>query len=141
MKQVESGVNLKMASSLPEPKLAKSWILRSIFIGLACFCLVLGTLGIIVPGLPTFDFYFLAALFASKGSKRLHNWIVSNKFIAPILQQWHHHRTLPFRVKLLSLFSMTVAACLLIFTVPHPWAVGFIIMMMALVQLWIWIKT
>lgn len=140
MKQLESGQNLKTVTRLPEPKLAKSWPIRAVFIILACLCLILGTVGIVVPGLPTFDFYFLAAIFASKGSKRLHNWIVNNKVIAPILQQWQNRRTLPLKVKIFSLLSMTAAACLLIWTVPHPWAVGVIVILMILVQLWMWLK-
>lgn len=123
-----------------EPVLAKSLFLRGFFIVLACLCLVLGSIGIVVPGLPTFDFYFLAALFAAKGSKRLHAWIVNNRFIAPILQQWQAQHKLPLKVKLFSLVSMSVAACILIITVPHPWAVGSIIIIMLAVQLWMWLK-
>ena len=48
--------------------LAKSIWVRWLCIGLAWICLCIGTLGIIIPGLPTFDFYFLATLFAAKGS-------------------------------------------------------------------------
>lgn len=140
MKQAESEPNINVLPSMPEPQLAKSWLVRWLCIVLAWLCLVLGTLGLAIPGLPTFDFYFLAAVFAAKGSKRLHSWIVNNRVIAPILQQWHTNRTLPLKVKLLSLMSMGIAACILTFTVPHPWAVGIILTIMAFVQLWMWLK-
>ena len=70
----------------------------------------------------------------------MHQWIVNNKVIAPILQQWQLKRTLPVKVKLFSLASMSVAAGILIWTVPHPWAVGTIVLMMVCVQLWMWLK-
>lgn len=140
MKQTGSETNLNTSISMSEPRLAKSWLVRWICIALAGLCLVLGTIGLVVPGLPTFDFYFLATLFAAKGSQRMHQWIVNNKVIAPILQQWQLKRTLPVKVKLFSLASMSVAAGILIWTVPHPWAVGTIIVMMVCVQFWMWLK-
>ena len=140
MKQTGTETEINTSITLPEPKLAKSWLVRCVCIALAGFCLILGTSGLVVPGLPTFDFYFLAAIFAAKGSKRMHHWIVNNRLIAPILQQWQTQRTLPTKVKLFSLLSMSVAAGILILTVPHPWAVGAIIMMMICVQLWMWLK-
>lgn len=141
MKKSETEQQLNSAVSLQQPKLAKSWLIRCICIVLAWLCLAVGSLGIIVPGLPTFDFYFLAAMFAAKGSAKLHHWIVSNRFIAPILQHWQHHRKLQMRVKILSLLSMSFAAILMIMTIPHPWAVGIVIMIMVCVQCWIWFRS
>lgn len=140
MKQTGTETDINTSMTLPEPKLAKSWLVRCVCIALAGLCLILGTIGLVVPGLPTFDFYFLATLFAAKGSQRMHQWIVNNKVIAPILQQWQLKRTLPVKVKLFSLASMSVAAGILIWTVPHPWAVGTIVLMMVCVQLWMWLK-
>lgn len=140
MKQAKSGQELNTVLTLQKSKLTKSWIVRWICIILAWLCLVLGTLGIIVPGIPTFDFYFLAALFASKGSTKLHGWIVNNRIIAPILQQWQTQRRLPLKVKILSLMSMSVAAVLMVITIPHPWAVGTLIMVMICAQVWLWFK-
>lgn len=140
MKQAKSGQELNTVLTLQKSKLTKSWIVRWICIILAWLCLVLGTLGIIVPGIPTFDFYFLAALFASKGSTKLHGWIVNNRMIAPILQQWQTQRRLPLKVKILSLMSMSIAAVLMVITIPHPWVVGTLIMVMICAQVWLWFK-
>lgn len=141
MKQTESGPELNTAVALPTAKLAKSWIARWIYIALAWLCLALGTLGIVIPGLPTFDFYFLATVFAAKGSAKLHARIVNNRIVAPILKQWQTNRSLPLRVKIASLISMSVAAAIMIFTVPHPWAVAVVVVIMLCVQLWMWLKT
>lgn len=133
-------------SSISKPKddsdsnLAKSIWVRWVCIGLAWVCLAIGTLGIIIPGLPTFDFYFLATIFAAKGSARLHRWIVQNRVIGPILQQWKEHKTLPTRAKILSLLSMSLAAGLMLWKVPHPYFVGIAIIIMIAVQIWIWWK-
>ncbi|WP_213065997.1 YbaN family protein [Acinetobacter sp. WCHAc060042] len=123
-----------------DSNLAKSIWVRWVCIGLAWVCLAIGTLGIIIPGLPTFDFYFLATIFAAKGSARLHRWIVQNRVIGPILQQWKEHKTLPTKAKILSLLSMSLAAGLMLWKVPHPYFVGIAIIIMIAVQIWIWWK-
>ena len=133
-------------SAISKPKddsdsnLAKSIWVRWVCIGIAWVCLAIGTLGIIIPGLPTFDFYFLATIFAAKGSARLHRWIVQNRVIGPILQQWKEHKTLPTKAKILSLLSMSLAAGLMLWKVPHPYFVGIAIIIMIAVQIWIWWK-
>ncbi|SNX44837.1 hypothetical protein SAMN05421731_104196 [Acinetobacter puyangensis] len=123
-----------------QPKLAKSAIIRWLCIILAWACIIIGTIGIVVPGLPTIDFYILAGIFAAKGSQRLHFWIYHNRFIGPILQQWHEHRSIPKKAKYISLISMSIAAGIMIWKVPHPWFVGITIGCMVLVQVWLWLK-
>lgn len=117
----------------------KTWV-RWVYIILACLCLILGTIGIVVPGLPTIDFYVLASFFAAKGSQRLQQWINQNRFIGPILQQWYEARTIPLKVKILSLLSMSCAAVIMIWKIPHPWLVGVLIGCMVAVQIWMWAR-
>jgi uncharacterized membrane protein YbaN (DUF454 family) len=126
-----------------EPKasdtaLAKTAWSRWLWIALAWLCLLLGTIGIVVPGLPTIDFYILASIFAAKGSKRMHHWIIHHRWIGPVLKQWREQRTIPTKAKLLSLLSMSLAAAWMIWKVPHPWAVAVLIGCMVVVQLWMW---
>ncbi|KAA8734562.1 DUF454 domain-containing protein [Acinetobacter qingfengensis] len=134
MQNQPPGVNIS------DSKLSKRVWVRWLCIVLSIICLIVGTIGIIVPGLPTVDFYILASIFAAKGSSRLHGWITSNRWIAPILQQWHEHRTLPLKVKIISLVSMSLAAGLMIWKVPHPWFVAGAIVCMIAVQIWMWTR-
>ncbi|WOE32640.1 MULTISPECIES: YbaN family protein [unclassified Acinetobacter] len=141
MKQVESTQKLNLATNLENPKLAKSWMIRWLCIVLAWLCLILGTLGLIIPGLPSFDFYFLATIFAAKGSAKLHAWIVNHPMMAPILKQWQTDRTLPFKIKILSLLSMILAVTLVVMTIPHLIFVAILLVIMVSVQCWIWLRT
>jgi uncharacterized protein len=141
MKPAETAQDVDTTVPTIKPKLAKTWVVRWLCIVLAWLCLGLGTLGIVIPGLPTFDFYFLATIFAAKGSARLHGWIVNNRFVAPVLNQWQNNRTLPLKVKIISLVSMSIAATIMILKVPHPIAVGILITCMACAQIWMWTRT
>ncbi|WP_151777959.1 YbaN family protein [Acinetobacter brisouii] len=105
---------------------------------IAWLCIALGILGIFIPGLPTFDFFMLAAFFAARGSQRLYHWLYHNRLIGPILQQWHQHRSIPRRAKYLSTMSMSLAALLMIWKIPHPWFVYPMILCMFCALIWLW---
>lgn len=124
----------------PKVKISNSLWVRWLCIILAWLCILIGTIGIVVPGLPTVDFYLLASFFAAKGSARLHAWMYRNRYIGPILQNWHDHRAIPRRAKVISLLGMSFGAVMLVWKVPHPYAVGVVIFIMILVQIWMWTR-
>lgn len=128
-----------MTTHVPQ-ELAKSLWLRCIYFTLACLCIVLGIIGIFVPGLPTIDFFFLASFFAAKGSKRMHQWFVNHWWFGPILKQWHEHKKIPISAKIFSLLGMSIGALLMLYYIPHLEWVLVIICCMIAVQLWMWIK-
>ena len=49
-------------------------LIRYFWISLGCISFILGTIGIILPLLPTVPFYLLTLYCFSKGSQRLHQW-------------------------------------------------------------------
>lgn len=51
--------------------------LNILFVVSGCITLVLGTIGIFLPVLPTVPFYMLTAFLFAKGSKKFHDWFVS----------------------------------------------------------------
>ena len=50
--------------------------------------LVIGAIGVVVPGLPTTIFLIMAAYFFTHSSERLHNWLMSNKTFGPIITNY-----------------------------------------------------
>ena len=47
-------------------------ISRMLWLILGCICLALGTVGVVLPILPTVPFYMATVFCFAKGSKRLH---------------------------------------------------------------------
>lgn len=129
-------------SQLPvtETAVAKAFWKRWLYILLAVLSMVLGTLGIFIPGLPTIDFYLLASFFSAKGSRRLHLWFVNHRWFGPVLQQWREHRTIPKRAKYFSLVSMSLSAVLIAYSISNLWIVAGLILCMVAVQIWMWTK-
>jgi uncharacterized membrane protein YbaN (DUF454 family) len=73
-----------------------------------CISVGLGFLGLFLPLLPTTPFLLLAALCFSRGSERLHAWLIGHPQMGPIIRDWNEHRTIRPRVKLAAAITLVV---------------------------------
>ena len=91
------------------PRTSRSLALRkALLIGVGGLALGLGLLGVVLPGLPTTLFVLLAAACFAKASPRLHRRIVGNPLLGPMVRDWEAHRSLPVKIKLIAIGSMTL---------------------------------
>lgn len=70
--------------------------------------LLLATLGVALPMLPTTPFLLLAAACFARGSQRWHQWLLNNAVFGPFLSRWETHRCVNCRTKWVALVSMLV---------------------------------
>ena len=61
---------------------------KYIFLFLGVLFLVLSYFGIIMPGIPAIPFILLAGWCFLKSSESLYNWMLSRKYIGPMLQKY-----------------------------------------------------
>ena len=80
---------------------------------LAALALLLGTIGIVLPGLPTVPFYLVAAWAGSKGWPRLEQWLLAHQHYGPLIEQWRRRRAVPRRAKYLAALFMSLSVALL----------------------------
>ena len=64
---------------------------RFVLIAAGWISLALGLIGILLPVLPTTPFVILAAFLFSKGSPRLHGWLVSRPYLGRLVLDWERH--------------------------------------------------
>ena len=69
----------------------------------------LGTLGVLLPGLPTTPFMVLAAWAFARSSKRLHTWLTTHPLFGPPIQRWQAHRVIPRPVKAVAITAMALS--------------------------------
>ena len=92
-----------------QPQVSRNPLFRLMWIIAGTFCIVLGTIGIWIPGLPTTSFYVLAAAFYARGSQRLYDWLLNHKFFGKPIRDYREGRGMPFRSKLYTLSMMWIA--------------------------------
>lgn len=86
---------------------------RILYIGAGFLSLAVGVIGIFVPLLPTTPFVLLAAFFFSRGSKRLHGWLVEHPRFGGLIRDWEQYGVIPTRAKAL-------AAVMIVIFVGYP---------------------
>lgn len=84
--------------------------------------LLLGALGVLLPGLPTTPFVLLAAACFVRASPRAHAWLLKTRLFGPLLREWENHRSVPRRVKRVALVSMVLMAAVSLWVLQgKPW--------------------
>lgn len=125
----------------PEPAPAperKSALTRALLHAFAVLCLVLGLIGVIVPGMPTTVFILMAAWAAARSSPRLHAWLLNHRLFGPLLHNWANGRTVSRRAKWSATATMAACAVIVSFTAHRAWLAALAIGCMACVLVWLW---
>ncbi|MFG1490983.1 YbaN family protein [Oceanospirillum sp. HFRX-1_2] len=81
---------------------------KPLYMAAGFLALFLGAIGVVLPLLPTTPFVILAAFFFSKGSVKVHRWLLRQKTFGPMIQAWEADRVIPFKAKLLSTSMMLI---------------------------------
>jgi uncharacterized membrane protein YbaN (DUF454 family) len=95
-------------------------------------------IGVITPGLPYSIFVVFAAYCFSKGSERMHNWIMNHKLFGPFLTNWGEKRVFPQKMKYFMLAMMSLSLCIMFFSGVKPIGIISTAIFMALVATWAW---
>ena len=81
--------------------------LRYIWLLLGFISFGIGTVGIVLPILPTFPFY-LATLFCfAKSSKRLHDWFINTELYKKYLERFLQRKPMTWKAKIVILIPLS----------------------------------
>jgi uncharacterized protein len=80
-------------------------IRRAAFAALGVLCVVLGIVGVFLPGLPTTEFIIAASYLFARSSPALEGWLERNRWLGPPLRRFKETRGMPRKAKALALVS------------------------------------
>ncbi len=99
-------------------------VARALWIVLGIGCVVLGTIGVVLPLVPTTPFILLAVFAFARSSPRLHRWLIEHRRFGPLIDNWHAHGAIDRRTKI-GAIVVIVAAPLLTVAIGAPvWVLG-----------------
>jgi uncharacterized protein len=91
---------------------------RLVFLTCGFVAVGLGTVGIVVPGLPTTGFFVLAAACFARSSPRFERWVLDLPGVGPMVRDHRAGLGMPRRAKVVAI-AMMLTACTL-----SSWALG-----------------
>ena len=95
-------------------------------------------IGVITPGIPYSIFVVFAAYCFSKGSERMHRWIMNHKLFGPFLTNWSTKRVFPQKMKYLMIAMMSLSLVLMTVSGVKPIGIVSTAVFMLLVAVWAW---
>jgi uncharacterized protein len=83
---------------------------RALLLVLGFAAVALGTVGIVVPGLPTTGFFVLAAACFARSSPRFERWVLDLPTVGPMVRDHRAGLGMPRRAKVVAI-AMMLTAC------------------------------
>ena len=83
-------------------------IVKILLIVAGTISLALGAIGIVLPVLPTTPFLLLATACYYRSSKRMHRWLLNNKWFGEYIRNYKEGKGLPLKTKITALTMLWV---------------------------------
>jgi len=107
---------------IPESELHPSMVVRVVLWTLGSIALLLGIIGIFLPGLPTTPFVLVAAACYARASESFYRRLIDNPTVGPLIVEWRRHHSIPFRIKVVAITLMSTTICASMWTFSGmPW--------------------
>jgi len=91
-------------------------------------CIIIGTIGMFLPVLPSTVFFLLAAAAFAKSSDRLYNWIMNHRLFGRFIRNYRLYHAVPVQTKVVSvIFLWLTIGASAIFAVESWWLRGLLV--------------
>ncbi|HHX8939933.1 TPA: DUF454 family protein [Yersinia enterocolitica] len=105
---------------------------RWLLIALGWLAVILATLGVVLPLLPTTPFLLLAAWCFARSSPRFHHWLLYRSWFGSYIRTWQQHRALPPGVKWKAILVTVLTFAISLWLVKIWWVRGILLVILTL---------
>lgn len=116
----------------------KNTLMRGVFFGLGVVFLVLGLIGVVVPGMPTTVFVLLAGYCWARSSQRFYEYLLSHQLFGKMITDWQERRAMPRFAKYLAWTMMAISTVVMFIRLPDDWLWLGVVMAVVSVLVAIW---
>lgn len=95
--------------SIHTPAEHGSPVVRAIFFVVGALAFVTAIAGVFLPLLPATPLFILAAACFARAYRPFHDWMLAHRWLGPMLREWHHHRSIPYRTKVVAIVTMLLS--------------------------------
>ncbi len=106
------------------PPIIASTVCQPVRYGLIAFGwlnVALGVIGLFLPVMPTTIFLLIALWAFSKSSTRFHSWLYTHPTLGVTIRDWHAHRVIPVKAKILAIAVMSASLAYVTLFVAQGW--------------------
>jgi integral membrane protein len=96
-------------------------VVRGAWFAAGWIAVAVGTVGIVVPGLPTTVFFIVAAACFSRSSPRFEQWVLDRPGIGPMVRDYRSGLGMPRNAKTAAIASIAVVCSLSAFVTTSAW--------------------
>jgi len=108
-------------------------VVRILFFVAGSVSLAIGTIGIVLPILPTTPLLLLALACYCRSSKRMTKWVLTNKYFGSYIRRYKEGKGIPLKTKTVALTALWITISYsAIFIVNNWWAVQLILLAIAI---------
>jgi len=106
--------------------------MKIVYVILGTISLVLGTLGIFLPLLPTTPFYILTAWLYMRGSEKFYRKVMENKYFGTIVRNFQEDKSISLKTKIVIISTLWATILFSAFFVISIWFIRFLLFAIAI---------
>lgn len=111
---------------------------RWFLITVGWLAVILATLGVVLPLLPTTPFLLLAAWCFARSSPRFHHWLLYRSWFGSYIRTWQQHRALPAGTKSKAVLVTILTFAVSLWLVKIWWVRVILLIMLTLLLTFMW---
>ena len=112
---------MEQESELTKETNTRQKIVRALFFVAGTVSLVLGTIFIVLPLLPTTPLLLLALACYCRSSKRMTKWVLTNKYFGSYIRRYKEGKGIPIKTKSIALATLWITISYSAFFIVNKW--------------------
>jgi uncharacterized membrane protein YbaN (DUF454 family) len=112
---------MQQESEINNENTARQKFVRALFFVAGTISLAFGTIGIVLPVLPTTPLLLLALACYCRSSKRMTKWVLTNKYFGSYIRRYREGKGIPIKTKIVALAALWITIGYSAFFIVNRW--------------------